>query len=544
MQSVTQEDLVRALGPHDILCGRGSGPNDYRGNIKFRMLIYERREEYLASKTRRVKAQIAREIVDHVTSVFDPPGRFLKKIDIYTANRLGLKRGSPVWVQVNDATALEKVKQALRQNREYLAGNKISIPTSRPVEKKTNRVASENSVTVTKKTAPKKRASVVKKYGLKSAIEKMRSAEDVLRAYSANRDSKMIPQPPRLQGIEPPCVIENSGAFNSHPISSESNLFNPQNSSSDIQSVISRHASSLATTMPRTLQNDISEILSHLASSKGIGTNNLRKTPSSFSFSSPHSLSDKSSLSFLRPSSSEHSLMCQNLAPGCPTIMPHNLVSGSSSLAAHHLSQCDLALSSHRFPPRNFSLTSQNLHHGNSALRPHDLLSRNIALASQSLTSSNQTFIPQNSSAISAALQLHSAPARGLTLTQSLSPGTPALASQNLSPLKTTMTPLMTHGKPTLIPHNLSSNVRAFDFQNNRTKSSHVDRKEQGTRKDINLPLPDRQISGRFPHNDSVGSDDGTESDNPLLKWTRCSEEYYTRMNEKPNIIILWRRRR
>lgn len=127
-QQLEEKDLIKTLNPNDVLCGRGSGPNDYRGNIKFRNMVYERRAEYLASTTRKAKGQIAQEIIDQFRTNFHPPGRFLKKVDPKTAKALGVTRGNEVWVEVDAETALEKAKQALRQNRDYAnAGNKSNI---------------------------------------------------------------------------------------------------------------------------------------------------------------------------------------------------------------------------------------------------------------------------------------------------------------------------------------------------------------------------------------------------------------------------------
>lgn len=126
-QQLEENDLIKTLNPNDVLCGRGSGPNDYRGNIKFRNMVYERRAEYLASTTRKAKGQIAQEIIDQFRTNFHPAGRFLKKVDLKTAKALGITRGNEVWVQVDDDTALEKAKQALRQNRDYAnGGNKVN----------------------------------------------------------------------------------------------------------------------------------------------------------------------------------------------------------------------------------------------------------------------------------------------------------------------------------------------------------------------------------------------------------------------------------
>ena len=73
------------LNHHDIKCGRGSGPNEYCGNKNFLELVAERREEYLSTKSRIVKARIAKEVIEKVQSL-DPPGRFLERARRKTKN--------------------------------------------------------------------------------------------------------------------------------------------------------------------------------------------------------------------------------------------------------------------------------------------------------------------------------------------------------------------------------------------------------------------------------------------------------------------------
>ncbi|KAL7559101.1 hypothetical protein ACA910_017513 [Epithemia clementina (nom. ined.)] len=106
-------DIVTKLGPFDVLFGRGSGPNDHEGNIRFRKLVAERKEEYMATNHRMTKAKIAREIVD---AVLRENGRFLKKIEPEEAKVVGLPEGLDAWTSVDDDTIMEKAKQALRQN--------------------------------------------------------------------------------------------------------------------------------------------------------------------------------------------------------------------------------------------------------------------------------------------------------------------------------------------------------------------------------------------------------------------------------------------
>ena len=106
-------EIVTQLGPCDVLFGRGSGPNDHEGNVRFRRLVAERKAEYMATNHRMTKARIAREIVD---AVIRENGRFLKKIEAEDARVVGLPDGVDAWTSVDDDTIMEKAKQALRQN--------------------------------------------------------------------------------------------------------------------------------------------------------------------------------------------------------------------------------------------------------------------------------------------------------------------------------------------------------------------------------------------------------------------------------------------
>ena len=105
---------VLDLKENDVLCGRGSGPNDRAGNIEFRNLILTRKAEYLAAKTREVKGRIASEIVGRVR---ERGGRFLKKLSPAQAKDAGFDRGVAVYELADEPTVLEKAKQTLRQNR-------------------------------------------------------------------------------------------------------------------------------------------------------------------------------------------------------------------------------------------------------------------------------------------------------------------------------------------------------------------------------------------------------------------------------------------
>jgi hypothetical protein len=105
---------VTELRPADVLFGRGSGPNDHEGNIRFRQRVADRKDEYLATNHRMTKAQIAKEIVD---SVWNENGRFLKKAeDTASLASFSVPAGVDVYEMVDGDTIMEKAKQALRQN--------------------------------------------------------------------------------------------------------------------------------------------------------------------------------------------------------------------------------------------------------------------------------------------------------------------------------------------------------------------------------------------------------------------------------------------
>lgn len=130
------QQYVSELRPYDVLFGRGSGPNDHEGNIRFRQLVAERKPEYMATNHRMTKAKIAKEIVDQVFSV---QGRFLKKVEAAELRQLGLVDGTDVWEVVGDDTIMEKAKQALRQNTQKAVSPKSGHKTPDPSGSKSPR---------------------------------------------------------------------------------------------------------------------------------------------------------------------------------------------------------------------------------------------------------------------------------------------------------------------------------------------------------------------------------------------------------------------
>lgn len=113
MSPLNDSKYVTLLRLSDVLFGRGSGPNDHEGNIRFRQLVAERKHEYMTTNHRLTKSSIAKEIAGHV---FAANGRFMKRVEPSELKELGLPEGSDVWEIVGEDAVMEKVKQALRQN--------------------------------------------------------------------------------------------------------------------------------------------------------------------------------------------------------------------------------------------------------------------------------------------------------------------------------------------------------------------------------------------------------------------------------------------
>jgi hypothetical protein len=94
--------VVIELHINDVLFGRGKANNNWYGNVYFRTLISQYRDEYRESR-RFFKTMIASRIKNVIQSQ-DPPGRFLAKNDITGTYHI-----------VSDDRSIEKICQALRE---------------------------------------------------------------------------------------------------------------------------------------------------------------------------------------------------------------------------------------------------------------------------------------------------------------------------------------------------------------------------------------------------------------------------------------------
>jgi hypothetical protein len=90
------------LGEHDVLLGRGTGPNENRGNKHFRHLLGKYKKAYIESDTRMAKADIVWHTIREVKMKH---GRFVE-------NRDG--GAGPVYKEVDDNVAYIKTRLAFR----------------------------------------------------------------------------------------------------------------------------------------------------------------------------------------------------------------------------------------------------------------------------------------------------------------------------------------------------------------------------------------------------------------------------------------------
>jgi hypothetical protein len=97
--------FVQELSENDVLLGRGTGPNEHQGNIRFRALVKDiLGTTDLPQHNGKAKTKLASKILNAVKA---RNGRFLKKVS-------KSKTVGDLYVVVPDSVALEKTKQSFR----------------------------------------------------------------------------------------------------------------------------------------------------------------------------------------------------------------------------------------------------------------------------------------------------------------------------------------------------------------------------------------------------------------------------------------------
>jgi len=108
-----RDEPIMHPGPNDVLMGRGAPSTDYLGNLHFRELVKERRDDYVNAKRRKDKQIVAGEII---ATVQRRGGRFLERVETCRkTKRTGKTEKVTIWRAVEDRkTLLVKVKQLMR----------------------------------------------------------------------------------------------------------------------------------------------------------------------------------------------------------------------------------------------------------------------------------------------------------------------------------------------------------------------------------------------------------------------------------------------
>ena len=104
---------IRQLGPHDVLLGRGTGPNEAIGNIRLRDRIRAIIDEVCTiTSDMRTKADLANVTIAEIK---ENGGKFLKKIILGSENAsAACSSFQSVYEEVCDSVAFSKVKQCIR----------------------------------------------------------------------------------------------------------------------------------------------------------------------------------------------------------------------------------------------------------------------------------------------------------------------------------------------------------------------------------------------------------------------------------------------
>lgn len=112
---LSNSSIISKPDKNDVLFGRGGAINSHEGNITFRMIVNEQKEDYfLASKID--KPKIAIKVVDIINNL-SPPGRFLAPVNGYQKNHK--IKGGIMWYDVGSKKARAKASQCLRERERY-----------------------------------------------------------------------------------------------------------------------------------------------------------------------------------------------------------------------------------------------------------------------------------------------------------------------------------------------------------------------------------------------------------------------------------------
>jgi hypothetical protein len=174
--------ILRELGPSDILLGRGALAIRNPGNVNFGRIVGLRKGEYKSTSHRRTKDTIARQVMQAVRNC---NGRFVRKIEGPEEMKLhGIGENENAWMVVDDAAAILKVKQSLRDKEstrtsDYSVGRRVHGDMLDGDEDSDSVEGKQLNARKRQRSVPSSRASLSKKNVVSTASHAKSSAPRV-----------------------------------------------------------------------------------------------------------------------------------------------------------------------------------------------------------------------------------------------------------------------------------------------------------------------------------------------------------------------------
>ena len=127
--------------PNDVLSGRGGGVNGHEGNIRFRVWVAQRKNDYILAPCKKKKDQVARDVIAIVQNQ-DPPGRFLQKDPMGSAGN--------AWIELDDGKMMARTRQALREGAPVIReAHKYELQEQRRTKSRTLKISVHPPTTTT-----------------------------------------------------------------------------------------------------------------------------------------------------------------------------------------------------------------------------------------------------------------------------------------------------------------------------------------------------------------------------------------------------------
>jgi hypothetical protein len=111
------DHFMTELGKDDVLLGRGTGPNEHEGNVRFRILVSEIAKSTDWTREDNTKAKLARKVIATIEA---RGGRFVRKHTRGEAISMGKGGSANLFMVVPYQVAVDKTKQSFRHQRRIL----------------------------------------------------------------------------------------------------------------------------------------------------------------------------------------------------------------------------------------------------------------------------------------------------------------------------------------------------------------------------------------------------------------------------------------